>query len=83
MTCFAGYLRALLEASVTGHCRPGFARDFAAAGLTTWPFGTQNPEAVTRIEHGQHLAGLLWVIARILNPPPDGWSLTGLMEIPL
>jgi len=45
--------------------------------------GTHNPEAVTLTEHGRHLAGVLRGIARILNPPPDDWSLTGQMEIPL
>ena len=81
MTYFAGHRRALLEASVTGHCRPWFARDFVADGLATWTLGTHNPEAVTLTEHGRHLAGVLRGIARILNPPPDDWSLTGQMEL--
>lgn len=81
MTYFAGHRRALLEASVTGFCRPWFARDFVADGVATWTFGTHNPEAITLTAHGRHLAGVLRGIDRILNPPPDDWSLDGQMEL--
>lgn len=47
------------------------------------PPAPTKPETVTLTEHGRQLAGVLRGIAQILNPPPDDWSLTGQMEIPL
>lgn len=75
MTYFRGHRMAILEAAGTGSCRPWFAKDLVADGVATWTLGTHNPEAVTLTAHGRHLAGVLRGIARILNPPPDDWSL--------
>ena len=83
MTYFWGHRLAILEADRTGQCRPWFAKDLVADGVATWTLGTHNPEAITLTAHGRHLAGVLRGIDQILNPPPDDWSLTGQMEVPL
>ena len=71
---FRLHRRALLEVADHGRCRRWFGRDLTDDGLVV-PDDDPDPERHNLTPHGEHLVGVLRGIDRVLNPPPDDWSL--------